>query len=108
MGKGTLLATRGAFGLGDLGAGVLEQRNEAAQMPPGPGQLPALKHKLLGNLPRELASSKVAVARGLLVDGLLQIQVPARPAEGRVISVEWKQSLSLNFRRRSSSLAQSL
>lgn len=79
MGKGTLLATRGAFGLGDLGAGVLEQRNVAAQMPPGPGQLPALKHKLLGNLPGEPASSKVAVARGLLVDGLLQIQVPARP-----------------------------
>lgn len=35
MGKGTLLVTRGAFGLGDLGAGVLEQRNTATQMPHG-------------------------------------------------------------------------
>lgn len=94
MGKGTLLAARGAFGLGDRGAGVLGQRNVATQTPPGPGQLPALKHQLLGNLPRELASSKVAVARGLLVDGLLQVQVPARPAEGRVVSMARKQSLS--------------
>lgn len=35
MGEGTLLAARGGFGLGDRGAGVLEQRNAATQTPGG-------------------------------------------------------------------------
>lgn len=68
-----------ALGLGHVRAGVLKKRKQATQMPsePGPAPLPpALKHKLLGNFPRELASSEMAIARRLLVDGLLQIQIP--------------------------------
>lgn len=65
---------------GEEDAAALGLRREA-----GPAAQP-LKHKLLGNFPGELAPPKVAVAGGLLVDGPLQVQVPARPAEGRVSS----------------------
>lgn len=80
-----------ARGLGDLRVGVLEKRNTPLFHPDAstvwPGLVPpALKHKLFRNFPGELASSEMAVACRLLVDGLLQIQVPACSAEKKVIS----------------------
>lgn len=60
--------------LGDLGAEILEKRTDCGTKPNLP---PALEHKLLGDLPGKLASPEMAVARGLLVDGPFQVQVPA-------------------------------
>lgn len=89
-----------ARGPGDLRVGVLEKRNTALFHPDAstvrPGLVPpALKHKLFRNFPGELASSEMAVACRLLVDGLLQIQVPVCSAEKRSFLMEKEQSFFL-------------
>jgi hypothetical protein len=66
--------------------GVSWDPGEEEHLGQGQPQLPpALKHELLGDFPGKLASSEMAIACGLLVDRLLQIQIPACSAEVKVI-----------------------
>lgn len=88
-GGGEGMPRRAVSSLGSVGAESWDPGEEGcghAGVPgarPGPAP-PALNHKLLGNLPGELASSEMAIARRLLIHGLFQIQIPDNDARPKV------------------------